>query len=245
MTELDDPKPEKTRLRRWRMAAIFVAVAAAEIGLFLLLGQVRGPAPTPVVEPPPFEVVLYDPPPPISAEPPAPETGGGAPAAPSVIHTPPPPPKERPREVPAPPVKAPEPAPVVGIAPSLSPQPGFGQGGQGTGSGSGVGSGSGPGSGSTGPRLVTGPTIGQIRANHPPGARSRYGRVELSCVIRLDSRLDGCRVVQETPPGLGFGAAGLQVSGYFRFQPPTEDGRPVEGQRVTVGVDFGRPPNRG
>ncbi|WP_295167947.1 energy transducer TonB [uncultured Brevundimonas sp.] len=245
MTELDDPKPQKTRLRRWRMAGIFVAVAAAEIGLFLLLGQVRGPARTPVVEPPPFEVVLYDPPPPISNEPPAPETGGGAPAAPSVIHTPPPPPKERPREVPAPPVKAPEPAPVVGVAPAPSPQPGFGQGGQGTGSGSGVGSGSGPGSGSTGPRLVAGPTIGQIRANHPPGARSRYGRVELSCVIRLDSRLDGCRVVQETPPGLGFGAAGLQVSGYFRFQPPTEDGRPVEGQRVTVGVDFGRPPNRG
>jgi len=245
MTQLDDPKPEKTRLRRWRMAGIFVAVAVAEIGLFLWLGQVRGPAPPPVVEPPPFEVVLYDPPPPISNEPPAPETGGGAPAAPSVIHTPPPPPKDRPREVPAPPVKAPEPAPVVGVAPASSPQPGFGQGGQGTGSGSGVGSGSGPGSGSTGPRLVTGPTIGQIRANHPPGARSRYGRVELSCVIRLDSRLDGCRVVQETPPGLGFGAAGLQVSGYFRFQPPTEDGRPVEGQRVTVGVDFGRPPNRG
>jgi protein TonB len=242
MTEHADPKPEKTRLRRWRMAGIFVAVAVAEIGLFLLLGRVRGQVQAPVVEPPPFEVVLYDPPPPISNEPPAPETGGGAPAAPSVIHTPPPPPKERPREVPAPPVKAPDPAPVVGIAPAPSPQPGFGQGGQGTGSGSGVGSGSGPGSGSTGPRLVTGPTIGQIRANHPSGARSRYGRVELSCIIRLDSRLDGCRVVDESPPGMGFGAAGLQVSGYFRFQPPTEDGRPVEGQRVTVGVDFGRPP---
>ena len=239
-----DPTPEKTRLRRWRMAGIFVAVAVAEIGLFLLLGRVRGPAQTPVVEPPPFEVVLYDPPPPISNEALAPETGGGAPAAPSVIHTPPHPPKDRPREVPAPAVKAPEPAPVVGIAPAPSPQPGFGQGGQGTGSGSGVGSGNGPGSGSTGPRLVTGPTIGQIRANHPSNARSRYGRVELSCIIRLDSRLDGCRVVDESPPGMGFGAAGLQVSGFFRFQPPTEDGRPVEGQRVTVGVDFGRPPNR-
>ncbi|MFA4940694.1 energy transducer TonB [Brevundimonas sp.] len=230
MTEHADLKPEKTRLRRWRMAGLFVVVAVAEIGLFLLLGRVRGPAQTPLVDPPPFEVVLYDPPPPISNEPPAPETGGGAPAAPSIIHTPPPPPKERPREVPAPPVKAPEPATVVGIAPAPSPQPGFGLGGQGTGSGS------------TGPRLVTGPTIGQIRANHPQGARSRYGRVELSCVIRLDSRLDACRVVDESPPGLGFGAAGLQVSGFFRFQPPTEDGQPVEGQRVTVGVDFGRPP---
>ena len=74
------------------------------------------------------------------------------------------------------------------------------------------------------------------------GARSRYGRVELSCRIRLDTRLDGCRVVRETPPGLGFGQAGLAVSGLFRFQPPIENGRPVEGQQVTVGVDFGRPP---
>ena len=95
----------------------------------------------------------------------------------------------------------------------------------------GVGAGDGPGSGSSGPRLITGPTMGQVRANHPPAARSRYGRVELSCRIRLDTRLDGCRVVRETPAGLGFGEAGLAVSGLFRFQPPIENGRPVEGQQ--------------
>nr|WP_314434763.1 energy transducer TonB [uncultured Brevundimonas sp.] len=242
MTERAASPSDKSRLRRWRMAGIFAAVAVAEIGLFLLLGQVRGPRPAPVIEPQPFEVILYDPPPPISHDPPAPKAGGGAPAASATIHTPPPPPKARPQELPAPVVKAPEPAPIVGIAPTPTAEPGFGQGGQGTGNGSGAGSGSGPGSGSTGPRIVTGPTLGQIRALHPANARSRYGRVELSCIIRLDSRLDVCRVVEETPAGMGFGAAGLQVSGYFRFQPPTENGRPVEGQRVTVGVDFGRPP---
>ena len=239
-----DVRPDKWRARRrWRAFAVFCVVAGAEIGLFLLLGQVSGRAPQPPApsEPQPFEVVLYDPPPPASDQPPAPETGGGAPAAASRIHTPLPK-QARPPELPAPPKQAPAPAPVVGVAPAPSPQPGFGQGGQGTGAGSGVGSGSGPGSGSTGPRLVTGPTIGQIRASHPPRARSRYGRAELSCVIRLDDRLDDCRIVDETPPGLGFGAAGLQVSGFFRFQPPTENGRPVQGQRVTVGIDFGRPP---
>lgn len=229
--------------RRWRAFAVFCAVALLEIGLLFLLGRVKGREPEASVDVrPPFEVVLYDPPPPVSDQPQAPETGGGAPAAPSRIHTPPPPPPDQPRELPAPPVQAPEPAPVVGIAPTPSPQPGFGQGGQGTGSGSGAGSGSGPGSGSTGPRLVIGPTIGQIRANHPPGARTRYGRVELSCLIRLDDRLEGCRVVDESPPGLGFGEAGLRVAGYFRFEAPTEDGRPVSGQRVTVGVDFGNRP---
>lgn len=244
----DDAHPRHRRARkRWRAFAVFCAVAGLEGGLFLLLGQVDGRAPIPSVapEPQPFEVVLYDPPPPQAQLPPAPQTGGGAPAAPSRIHTPPPPKQPRPPELPSPPRQSPTPAPVVGVAPTPSPQPGFGQDGQGSGSGSGVGAGSGPGTGSTGPRLLTGPTIGQIRANHPPRARSRYGRVELSCVIRLDNRLDDCRVVSETPPGLGFGAAGLQVAGVFRFQPPTENGRPVEGQRVTVGVDFGRPPNRG
>lgn len=236
------PASDRRRARRLRGVALFAGVAVVEIGLFLLLGRVTGPPPTPTVEYPPFEVMLYDPPPPMSEEAPAPEVGGGAPAAPSRIHTPPPPQIPQERELPAPPVQAPEPALTVGVAPDATPTPGFGQGGEGTGSGSGVGAGSGPGGGSTGPRLVRGPSMADVRANHPPGARSRYGRAELSCRIRLDTRLEACRVVSETPPGLGFGAAGLQVSSYFRFQPPTEGGRPVEGQQVTVGVDFGRPP---
>lgn len=243
MIENADAPARSPAFRRWRMAAVFVGVAGVEIGLFLLLGQVRPQVPeTTSVESRPFEIVLYDPPPPMSEQPPAPQTGGGAPAAPSRIHTPPPPPPERPRELPAPPKQAPEPAPVVGVAPTPAPEPGFGQGGQGTGSGSGQGAGSGPGSGSTGPRLVRGPTMGQVRDNHPPNARSRYGRAELSCRIRLDTRLEDCRVISESPPGLGFGPAGLRVANVFRFEPPTEDGRPVEGQQVTVGIDFGRPP---
>ena len=52
-------------------------------------------------------------------------------------------------------------------------------------------------------------------------------------------------MLNETPPDVGFGEAGLRVASYFRFQAPTENGRPVLGQRVTVGVDFGRPPNGG
>jgi periplasmic protein TonB len=246
MPETEIQTDARRARKRWRAFAVFGGVAAVEIGLFLLLGQVKGRAPETanVAEPQPFEVVLYDPPPPRSDQPPAPETGGGAPAAPSRVHTPPPPKQPRPVELPPPPKQSPEPAPVVGVAPTPSPEPGFGQGGQGTGEGSGVGSGSGPGTGSTGPRLVIGPTMAQVRANHPREARNRYGRVELSCRIRLDSRLEACRVVEEMPAGLGFGAAGLAVSGYFRFQPPTENGRPIEGQQVTVGVDFGIPPRR-
>lgn len=243
MTEEPDRKTARRARRRWRAFAIFAGVAAAEIGLFLLLGQVRGARPPAVEEPPAFEVVLYDPPPPpVSSEPPAPEAGGGAPAAPSRVHTPPPPRQPPPSPIPTPPVPAPEPDPiVVGATPTPSPSPGFGQGGEGAGSGAGVGAGAGPGRGSMGPRLITGPTLAQIRACHPRNARSRYGRAELSCVIRSDRRLEACRVVSEDPPGLGFDAAGQCAAVNFRFQPPTEDGRPLEGQRVTVGIDFGRP----
>jgi protein TonB len=243
MSDAKTPDERRRARNRWRAFAVFAGVAVVEFGLFLLLGQVKGRAPeTPVVEGPAVEVVLYDPPPPISLEPPAPETGGGAPAAPSRIHTPPPPKQERPRELPAPPQQAPEPALVVGVAPTPSPQPGFGQGGQGSGGGSGVGSGSGPGAGSTRARVIRFPPVSEIRANHPRAARSRYGNAALSCVVRLDQRLEDCQVISETPPGLGFGEAALRLADQYRVAPPTEDGRPVAGQRLVFGIDFGNRP---
>lgn len=226
--------------RRARTLGIILGVSVAHVALLAVLARSTGePSPDPA---PPIEVILYDPPVPEPPPPdPSPEAGGGAPAAPSVVHVPPDPPRVPP-EVIAPREPAPEQPLVVGVSPTETPEPGMGQGGQGTGTGTGVGSGDGPGSGSGPPRLVVGPTMAQIRANHPPNARMTYGRVELSCVIRVDQLLDECRVVRESPPGMGFGQAGLVVSRYFRFRPPTQGGRPVAGQRVVVGIDFGRPP---
>jgi protein TonB len=222
-----------------------MAVALAVHGLVLLAVSRSTPAP-PDAPLRTFDVFLYapeptpPPPPPPPAEP-AIEAGGGAPASPSVVHQPPEPPPEVEREIVAPPEPAPEPAPDVGIAPLPTPTPGQGLGGQGSGTGTGSGEGTGPGSGSTPARLIAGPSLNQIRSHHPPNARSRYGRVELSCVIRLDERLEACRVVSESPGGLGFGQAGLVVAQYFRFRPPSEGGRPQPGRRIVVGIDFGRP----
>lgn len=227
--------------KRARKLGAGLGVLLAHVGLLAVLSRSQ-PAPLDP-PPPPIEVFLIPPPEPEPDPPPpdpSPEAGGGAPAAPSVVHSPPDPPPDPP-EVAAPVEQAPEPAPVVGIAPTESPEPGMGQGGQGTGRGAGTGAGDGPGSGSGPAQIVRGPTLGQIQAIHPPGARSVYGRVSLSCVIRLDQYLDQCRVVSETPPGRGFGEAGLVATRYFRFRPPTQGGRPIEGQRVVVGVDFGRP----
>lgn len=229
------------RASRWVGA---VAVVLILHGLILLALGRSTPAPPPA----PLRIVdvfLYAPEPPLPPPPPpaepAVEAGGGAPASPSLIHRPPEPPPEVEREIVAPPEPAPEPAPQVGIAPLPTPTPGQGLGGQGTGTGTGTGEGFGPGSGSAPARLVVGPTVDQIRVHHPANARSRYGRVELSCIIRLDERLEACQVVSESPPGLGFGQAGLVVSQYFRFRPPSEGGRPQPGRRIVVGIDFGRP----
>lgn len=226
------------------MAGIFVGVAVAEIGLFLWLGQVRGPAPTPVVEPPPFEVVLYDPPPPISAEPRRPRRAAAprcairhSHAAPSAQGTPPR--SSRPACQGAGACARRRDRTVAVAATRLRP-------------------------GRAGDRqrirrrLWVRPgqrldrTASGHRSHHRPDLRQpptgrpqsfRSGRTVLrNSPGQPVGRLPRC---SRDAPGLGFGAAGLQVSGYFRFQPPTEDGRPVDGQRVTVGIDFGRLPNRG
>jgi protein TonB len=78
----------------------------------------------------------------------------------------------------------------------------------------------------------------ELRRLHPPAAfRQRIGgRATLSCRIRIDTRLEACRVIEESPPGMGFGQAALEASAYFRFQPPTRDGVSVEGHEAPITV---------
>lgn len=241
--KIEPPLLTKKRLRN---AGVVVGVSAAHLVVFALIAN--SAAPVPFLPPaPPINVVLFRPvaPPPPPPPPPLAPTldpGGGAPAAPSRVHVPPEPPVNIPRELPAPRVQAPEQPLVIGMAADASPTPGMGQGGTGNGTGTGDGDGDGPGSGGVGPRFIRGATQGEIFSVVPPDARRRSGRGSVNCVIRLDERLDNCRIVDETPPGLGFGQAAVRAAeAYFRFRPPmTASGRPIEGQRVTVFVQFGR-----
>lgn len=223
--------------KRWRTPLVVAAVALAHVGVFVLIARFS-PAP-PVVLPPPLDVflagpMLRPPPPPPPLEP-AREVGGGSPAAPSRIHvTRNPPPK--PPELPAPPTPAPEPTPVIGASSETTPTPGPGQGGEGTGSGGGSGAGTGPGSGTVRARLITAPTGRELSRLRPRGARGS-GRAVITCRVRLDTRMEACRVVSETPAGVGFGEAGLQAALLYRFQPPSRNGRPETGD-MTVVVEF-------
>lgn len=227
-------------MKQWRWGAGGLVVLL-HLGAFVLLGVGR-PEPPLVTTLPPILVDLVPsppiPPPPPSA--PAASQGGGAPAAPSVVRPPPPRPAPPRPEIVAPARPAPEQPLIIGVAPEPSPTPGPGQGGQGTGSGGGSGSGVGPGVGDGPPRIIRGPTVGELRTLHPREAfrRRMGGRATLACRVRLDTTLSDCRLVDETPRGMGFGQAALAASRYFRFRPPTQNGAPIDGREVRVGVEW-------
>lgn len=226
---------------RQRKLGAFAVVLAAHAGLFAMVARTQPTPLQPIL--PVIEVELFRPLPPPPPPPPPPPVepartqGGGAPAAPSRIHVPPDPP-ERPPELVAPPVPAPEPVLVIGAAPVAGPTPGMGQGGEGTGTGTGQGSGSGPGSGGTRERFLRGPSMAELARVAPAGGPQQTTTVRMRCRIRTDARLADCRVVDESPAGSGYGPAALSSADYFRFQPPMEGGRALEGREVTVGVVF-------
>ncbi|QQQ18456.1 TonB family protein [Brevundimonas vitis] len=237
MTIAGTARPKVPQRRRFGLGLLVLLV---HLSFLPFLARVSAPEPAADI-PPPVEVVLVSPPPPPPPPPPlqpAVVAGGGSPAAPSRVNILPDPPPVPP-EIVAPPVQAPEPSIVVGTAPYADAVPGPGLGGQGTGSGGGTGAGRGPGRGGR-PLLLSGPSVDQIRRVYPRAALNAgvSGRGLITCRIRLDTRLEDCRLVEESPPGRGFGAAALATAANFRFRPPTIDGEPLAGAEITFGVDF-------
>ena len=65
------------------------------------------------------------------------------------------------------------------------------------------------------------PTLDQIENARPPLAKlvGIEGRVQMACGIAPLGIADTCAVTEESPKGLGFGAAALSLRGYFRLSP--------------------------
>lgn len=67
------------------------------------------------------------------------------------------------------------------------------------------------------------------------------GRAVVQCQVRLNETLEGCSIVEETPAGMGFGAALLRVTSDFRMTPLRHDGVAVDGGVVRIPISFSTP----
>jgi len=67
------------------------------------------------------------------------------------------------------------------------------------------------------------------------------GSTRILCVVTAEGLLEKCEVLSETPPGYGFGQAGLNMTNQMQMRPPTRDGHPVDGATVVIPFRFQLP----
>ncbi len=83
------------------------------------------------------------------------------------------------------------------------------------------------------------PTAADYESHYPRGAfmQSIPGRVQLNCVVQENRRVD-CAVASESPAGMGFGDAALELAQIYRMRHEFPSGAPTAGARVDVLMRF-------
>ena len=67
------------------------------------------------------------------------------------------------------------------------------------------------------------------------------GRGAVQCEVNSQGGLADCTVVREEPEGYGFGQAAVSIAATMAMNPWTNEGAPVEGQRVELPIRISRP----
>lgn len=91
----------------------------------------------------------------------------------------------------------------------------------------------------TNPNWLVVPSQDDVARVYPSQALKQMvgGNAVITCMVDADGYLADCVVDSETPPGLGFGNAALEITAYMRMLPATNYGVPVPA-KVNVPVSF-------
>lgn len=95
------------------------------------------------------------------------------------------------------------------------------------------------------PKWVQTPQINDLEAVLPQAARKAgvyQARASLECKVVAGGAVDGCAVVSQDPPDLGYGDAALMLAKFFRLAVWTEEGLPSVGGQVRIPLRFDLPP---
>src|SRR5688500_10625948 len=82
----------------------------------------------------------------------------------------------------------------------------------------------------TNPRFSIRPDLGQYFPSEALAAGVTSGSTTLACITNGRGDLTDCRVISETPAGLGFGSAALMAAAAHRHCPYTAEGRPLRSE---------------
>lgn len=86
------------------------------------------------------------------------------------------------------------------------------------------------------PHWIRRPSGNDMAGLYPRAAMDKglSGRATIVCRILANGRLADCNVVEETPAGMGFGAAAVRLAPYFQMTTTTADGKSVEGGTIRI-----------